>query len=109
MSLSRILALAGLAALLGTHDARADTVTLHPVAVELPGSDRALPPGPGAELVTNNCTACHSAGMILTQPTLTKATWLGEVKKMQATYKAPIPDEDVEPIVAYLAGLPVAK
>ena len=87
----------------------AATSALHAVSVSFPSSDHELPPGPGAELVTNSCTACHSAGMILTQPLLTKATWTAEVTKMQHTYKAPITDEDIAPIVAYLAALPVAK
>lgn len=47
--------------------------------------------------------------MILTQPTLTKATWLGEINKMRTTYEAPVADEDVEPIASYLAALPVGN
>ena len=82
---------------------------LHAVKVEFPSDDRALPAGPGVDLVTQNCTACHSSGMILTQPQLTKATWTAEVTKMQHTYKAPVADADVEPIVAYLATLPVTQ
>lgn len=89
--------------------AAAAVMTLHAVDVTFPGSDRDFPPEPGADLVANNCTACHSAGMILTQPQLTKATWTAEVTKMQHTYKAPVADEDVAPIVAYLAALPIAK
>ncbi len=84
-------------------------ITLKTVAVELPGSDREFPPGPNAELVANNCVACHSAGMILNQPALTKATWTAEVTKMQQTYKAPVADEDVAAIVDYLVAMPVAK
>lgn len=101
--------LTALSLLTASHGTLAQPVTLRAVTVELPGSDRALPPGPGAELVTNNCTACHSPGMILTQPALNKASWLGEVTKMRSTYKAPIADEDVEPIAAYLAALPVPQ
>ena len=106
MPLGYFLVLASLGLMLGTNSARADSVALRAVTVEFPNSDREFPPGPGSELVTNNCTACHSAGMILTQPVLTKATWLGEVNKMRSTYKAPIPDEYVEPIATYLASLP---
>ncbi len=87
--------------------AAAEGVTLRPVAVELPSSDRAFPAGPGAELVTNNCTACHSAGMILSQPALSEAEWKGEVTKMVRVYKAPVAETDTPGIVAYLAGLKI--
>ncbi len=109
MPMSRSLIILGviLMASFGHRAALAEGPGLHAVAVELPGSDRELPAGPGAELVTNNCTACHSPGMILTQPALTKATWLAEVNKMRSTYKAPIADENVEPIVTYLASMHV--
>lgn len=88
---------------------QAHGINIKAVAVELPGSDREFPAGPGADLVANNCVACHSSGMILNQPTLTKATWTAEVNKMVHTYKAPVADEDVEPIIAYLSSMPVAK
>ena len=86
----------------------APSVGLRSVNVEFPSSDRAFPPGENVDVVTNNCTSCHSAGMILTQPKLTAATWTTEVNKMRHTYKAPVPDEAVPQIVAYLAALPVA-
>jgi mono/diheme cytochrome c family protein len=82
-------------------------VTLRSVGFDFPGSDRAFPPGPGAELVGNNCQSCHSPGMILNQPALTKAEWTGEVTKMLHTYKAPVEESDVPAIVAYLANLKV--
>lgn len=88
---------------------QAISFSMKPVAVELPSGGREFPPGPGAELVANNCVSCHSSGMILNQPTLTKATWTAEVNKMLHTYKAPVAEEDVAPIVAYLASMPVAK
>jgi len=76
------------------------------VGFAFPAADHSFPPGDGAELVTNNCTSCHSQGMILTQPKLSPAAWTGEVQKMQHTYKAPVADADVPAIVAYLATLP---
>ncbi len=82
---------------------------LKSLSVELPESDRAFPPGPGVETVTNNCLTCHSAGMILTQPQLTKAAWAAEVNKMINIYKAPVPPEDVGPIVDYLSQLDPSK
>jgi hypothetical protein len=58
--------------------------------------------GPGSDAINNNCLACHSAGMVLNQPTLTKEAWAGIVHKMIAVYKAPVSDEDAATIVAYL-------
>ena len=73
--------------------------------VTLPQSDRALPEGPGREAVLNNCFTCHSAGMILTQPPLPKATWEAEVTKMRNVYKAQVDDKDVPAIVEYLTAV----
>lgn len=81
-------------------------VSIRSVGFEFPAADHAFPAGDGAELVTNNCTSCHSQGMILTQPQLSPAAWTGEVQKMQHTYKAPVADADVPAIVAYLSTLP---
>lgn len=88
--------------------AEAGGVRLRSVGFELPTSDRTFPPGPGAELIANNCQSCHSPGMILNQPQLTRAEWTGEVAKMMHTYKAPVSDEDAAQIVTYLASLKVA-
>lgn len=88
--------------------AEAAGLKLRSVGFDLPTSDRAFPPGPGAELIGKDCAACHSAGMILTQPQLTRAEWTGEVTKMIKVYKAPVPEEDVAGIVTYLAALKIA-
>jgi cytochrome c5 len=80
-------------------------VTLRSVAGDFPDSDRRFE-GPGADFVNNNCLACHSAGMVLTQPRLSRAVWQGEVDKMRNTYKAPVEAADVPAIVDYLATLP---
>jgi hypothetical protein len=74
------------------------------VNVDLPFGDRMFD-GPSADAVNNNCLACHSAGMVLTQPPLSRATWEAEVAKMRNVYKAPISNEDVSPIVDYLSKL----
>ena len=89
--------------------ASADGVSLRSVGFDFPASDRAFPPGENVDVVMNNCTACHSPGMILTQPKLTAANWTVEVNKMRGTYKAPVPEEAVPQIVAYLAALPPTK
>jgi mono/diheme cytochrome c family protein len=73
--------------------------------VKLPQSDRGLPEGPGREAVQSNCFTCHSAGMILTQPSLPKAAWQAEVAKMRNVYKAAIDDKDVPAIVDYLTAV----
>jgi hypothetical protein len=82
--------------------------TLRSVSVEFPTSDRTFPGGAEADAINNNCLACHSAGMVLTQPTLTQTAWQGVVEKMRETYKAPIAAADAPAIVRYLAE-PVSK
>lgn len=74
------------------------------VNVDLPFGDRMFE-GPGADVVNNNCLACHSVGMVLTQPPFSRQTWEAEVAKMRNAYKAPISNEDVDPIVDYLSKL----
>jgi cytochrome c5 len=83
---------------------RAATLSeLKPVKIDLPDSDRMFPAGPGADAMNNNCLACHSAGMVLNQPELSKQAWAAEVNKMINAYKAPVAPEDVEAIVEYLS------
>ena len=77
------------------------SVELKSVTVDLPESDRMFT-GPGADAVNNNCLACHSAGMVLNQPALTKAAWQAEVSKMIQIYRAPIAAADATAIVDYL-------
>lgn len=72
------------------------------VSVDLPDPGVTFPGGAEADAINNNCLACHSAEMVLNQPSFPKATWEGIVHKMIATYKAPISDEDAAAIVAYL-------
>ncbi|MEP6786479.1 MAG: hypothetical protein ABI898_12175, partial [Sphingomonadales bacterium] len=74
------------------------------VSVTMPDDTTTLPEGPGAELVTMNCTACHSPAQILTQPRLTKAQWTATVEKMQKVFKAPVETKDVPAIVDYLVA-----
>jgi hypothetical protein len=82
---------------------------LKSVKIDLPDSDRMFPDGPGSEAINNNCLACHSAGMVLNQPALSKQAWTAEVNKMITAYKAPVAPEDVGAIVEYLTGLKAAK
>ena len=90
--------------------ARAATPSeLKSVKIDLPDSDKMFPGGPGSDAINNNCLACHSAGMVLNQPALSKQAWAAEVSKMINNYKAPVAPEDVGPIVEYLTALKGAK
>ena len=80
-----------------------------PVKIDLPDSDRMFPGGPAADAINNNCLACHSAGMVLNQPDLSKQAWAAEVNKMISIYKAPVAPEDVGAIVDYLSSFKGAK
>jgi cytochrome c5 len=82
-----------------------DKLALKSVRVDLPNSDRTFPDGPGADVANNNCLACHSAGMVLNQPKMSKTQWEAEVNKMRTVYKAPIDHKDVTPIVDYLISI----
>src|SRR5690242_19048808 len=83
------------------------SLTAAPLAYELPPETAAFRPGPNLELVVNNCSGCHSADYIATQPRGEKFRedfWKAEVNKMIKVYGAPIADADVPKIVEYLAA-----
>ncbi|HUH83973.1 MAG TPA: hypothetical protein VLX85_05155 [Stellaceae bacterium] len=84
-------------------------VTLRSVEIDLPDSDRLFPGGNEADAINNNCLACHSTGMVLNQPKLSRADWQAEVDKMRTVYRAPVAVEDVPAIVDYLAKLRTGK
>ena len=73
---------------------------------QLSDETAAFKPGPNLEVVKNNCTACHSADYIGTQPRMEKKRefWQAEVTKMIKSYGAPIDDADIPKIVDYLAA-----
>ena len=77
-----------------------------PISYPLPEETAAFKPGPNLELVRNNCTACHSADYVNTQPPMKnkKDFWQAEVTKMIKVYGAPIEEADVGKIVDYLAA-----
>ena len=78
-----------------------------PISYALPEETAALKAGPNLEVVQSNCTACHSADYISTQPRGPKFKedfWQAEVTKMIKVYGAPIADADVPRIVEYLAA-----
>ncbi len=78
-----------------------------PVGYKLPEEAAAFKPGAGLDVVQGNCTACHSADYIKTQPRgekFKKDFWAAEVTKMIKVYGAPIDDADVGKIVDYLTA-----
>ena len=81
-------------------------VTAAPVNYQLPDEVAAFKPGPNLEVVQGNCSACHSADYINTQPPMKdkKGFWQAEVTKMIKVYGAPIDDADDGKIVEYLAA-----
>ncbi|MCP2216045.1 c-type cytochrome [Bradyrhizobium elkanii] len=83
----------------------AAALELKSVKVDLPEGDRMFPDGPGADTINNDCLACHSAGMVLNQPALSRQAWAAEVNKMINVYKAPVDANDAKAIVDYLANL----
>lgn len=62
-----------------------------------------LKPGPGVEVVRNECGICHSTDYIVRQPGGDAKHWEPEVTKMIKVYGAPISEADAKTIVSYLA------
>ena len=78
-----------------------------PLNYAVPEDTAAFRPGANLEVVQNNCTACHSADYIRTQPRgerFKKDFWQAEVTKMIKVYGAPIDEADVGKIVDYLTA-----
>jgi sulfite dehydrogenase (cytochrome) subunit B len=85
----------------------AGAATAAPLNYAAPEETAAFKPGPNLDVVQNNCTACHSADYISTQPRGEKFKrdfWQAEVTKMIKVYGAPIDEADVGKIVDYLAA-----
>jgi mono/diheme cytochrome c family protein len=72
------------------------------VKVELPADDETFPPGAGATIATSQCQICHSAGMVLQQPPLTRDQWRAEIVKMRSSYGAPMPEDQIDGLSEYL-------
>lgn len=105
MKRSTLLALTGIVgmAVLG---AGLVAVRAKPISYALPKETAKLKPGPNVEAARNNCTACHSADYIQTQPRgpkFKKDFWQAEVTKMIKAYGASIDDADAGKIAEYLA------
>ncbi|EXF93319.1 cytochrome C552 [Pseudomonas fluorescens HK44] len=77
-----------------------------PLSITLPPETAVFKPNalPGYPLAQQKCSTCHSADYINFQPPgISLAQWTGEASKMQHVYGAPISDQDVSIIGAYLA------
>jgi sulfite dehydrogenase len=73
------------------------------LTIQLPLETRTFRPGPAFEIANAQCLICHSEDYVAIQPPLPRAFWKSNVQKMQQKYGAPIPEEQVEPLVDYLA------
>lgn len=80
----------------------AETIELESTTIEVPYGDAEFPPGPGVDAVKTNCIFCHSAGMVLYQPAMSREAWTKIVDKMIDVYKAPISPDALPEIVDYL-------
>ena len=70
--------------------------------VDLPVSQTGFPAGDGVEIATSQCLICHSAGMVLRQPPLTRDEWAAEITKMRNAFGALLPADQVEALASYL-------
>jgi mono/diheme cytochrome c family protein len=105
--MTRRLALALLLATAAISAQGLGAVTAAPVSYKLPDETAAFKPGPNLDVVQNNCTGCHSADYIATQPrgpNYKADFWKAEVTKMIKVYGAPVDEADVPRIVEYLAA-----
>jgi hypothetical protein len=92
-----VLLLAGLGAAAGT--------VAKPILYDSPEETANFLPGPGVELAEANCSVCHSADYISTQPPKQGiAFWQAEVTKMIKVYGAPITEQEANKVAEYLAA-----
>ena len=62
-----------------------------------------LKDGPGKDIVTTNCSLCHSLDMIqINSPFLDRKAWEAVVNKMIRVMGSPLPEKDVPEVVDYL-------
>jgi sulfite dehydrogenase (cytochrome) subunit B len=73
-------------------------------SIELPVMVFDLADGPNRDKAAGFCTICHGTEYIPMQPRLSKAQWTATVTKMVKTFGAPIPQEDADRIIEYLAA-----
>jgi mono/diheme cytochrome c family protein len=83
--------------------ALATPVSGKPLKIELPADVPMLKDAPGREVLLAQCLLCHSLDYISSQPPMSAESWKKIVQKMQKTFGAPLPDAQVDAVVAYLA------
>ncbi len=106
MNKSRIVGLAGVSVVVAAVVA-ASALQARPMTYKLPEETAQFKPGPNLDVAVANCSACHSADYIHTQPRgpkFTKDFWTAEVNKMIKVYGAPIEEADIGKIVEYLTA-----
>lgn len=84
----------------------ATTVHAAPVEITLPAETATLREStlPGYTLAQQKCSICHSLDYIKFQPPgMNLEQWTAEMTKMQHSYGAPIDEQDIKSIGAYLA------
>jgi cytochrome c551/c552 len=74
------------------------------IKIELPPETASFKPGRGSEIANAQCLICHSIDYVVIQPPSGRAYWDSTVKKMRDKFGAPLPEEQIEPLVNYLAG-----
>jgi sulfite dehydrogenase (cytochrome) subunit B len=72
--------------------------------IELPVMAFDLADGPNRDKAAGFCAICHGTEYIPMQPKMSKAQWTATVTKMIKTFGAPVPQEDADRIIEYLAG-----
>lgn len=80
--------------------------SLASASITLPEERLVLPATPAGDLLTQNCTGCHSAEMLTAQPPLDKAKWQAEIDKMRTVFHAPVDSRDDSALIAALGALP---
>jgi cytochrome c551/c552 len=91
---------------LGGIGVAAFSISLFAAEVTLPPDTSVLRESelPGYSLAQQKCGICHSANYISYQPPgMTLDQWTAEMQKMQHSYGAPINEEEIKLIGAYLA------
>jgi mono/diheme cytochrome c family protein len=64
-----------------------------------------LKPGPGEDVASADCSACHTSDyIVMNSMFLTPDQWKAEVTKMRTAFGAPIDDATAAEIVSYLAA-----
>ena len=81
--------------------AASDAGTIH--SISIPNVPVQLKEGDGRPKTDAYCNVCHSTDYITMQPKFSKAQWTATVTKMIKTFGAPIPQEDADTIINYLA------